>query len=255
MDQNLMVILEKSNINQNIFIQTQLKVYNNYKEYPLYPILAKKRLNFSKIICSNQKSKRSKIKKNSTKLKELILEEIKEESEIDTVDDGEKSWDLNINLNSIWAENSDKQTNADERQSELSTQEYQSNLFAELKNETSLWSKPVDQVLQDYQLLTADQKQQLPCDEVWGLYLRDVSLKVSQKFYRTVLKFMILFREWCNEYCWLKVAESLKLLQNQRININVPIEISSTTTKTDLLQQQMVIMAEMEDINAHWGLL
>ena len=81
----------KSNINQNIFIQTQFKVYNNYKEYPLYPILAKKRLNFSKIICSNQKSKRSKIKKNSTKLKELILEEIKEESEIDTVDDGEKS--------------------------------------------------------------------------------------------------------------------------------------------------------------------
>ena len=45
-------------------------------------------------------------------------------------------------------------------------------------------------------------------DEIFALYLYKVSLKVQDQFYRTVLAFVIFFRECLNEIGWKKRKES-----------------------------------------------
>jgi hypothetical protein len=49
-----------------------------------------------------------------------------------------------------------------------------------------------------------EDKDNLTCDEIFTLYLRYVSKHVNEHFYRTILKFVILYRECLNEYGWLK---------------------------------------------------
>ena len=45
-------------------------------------------------------------------------------------------------------------------------------------------------------------------DETFALYLYTVSQKVNDTFYRTVLAFVIFFRECLNEIGWKKRRES-----------------------------------------------
>jgi len=47
----------------------------------------------------------------------------------------------------------------------------------------------------------------LSCDEVFGIYLRDVSSKTNETFYRIILKLIMMYRECLNEYGWQKKAE------------------------------------------------
>lgn len=42
------------------------------------------------------------------------------------------------------------------------------------------------------------------CDEIFSLYLRDISKITNENYYRTCLKFVLLYRECLNEYGWLK---------------------------------------------------
>jgi len=42
----------------------------------------------------------------------------------------------------------------------------------------------------------------LSADEVLGLYLRDVASKTNEMFYRTMIKFILLYRDCLNEYGW-----------------------------------------------------
>ena len=52
--------------------------------------------------------------------------------------------------------------------------------------------------------MTEEDKDKLTCDEVFALYLRHVSKQVNESYYRTVLRFVLLYRECLNEYGWLK---------------------------------------------------
>lgn len=52
--------------------------------------------------------------------------------------------------------------------------------------------------------MTEEEKDKLTCDEVFALYLRHVSKQVNESYYRTVLRFVLLYRECLNEYGWLK---------------------------------------------------
>ena len=56
----------------------------------------------------------------------------------------------------------------------------------------------------DYKKLTDEQKYYLSCDEVFAYYLNLVAQKVNHNFYKTVLRFIISFREWLNKYGWKK---------------------------------------------------
>ena len=60
----------------------------------------------------------------------------------------------------------------------------------------------------DYLHLSDDDKMNMKVDEIFALYLYTVSQKVSDQFYRTVLAFVIFFRECLNEIGWKKRRES-----------------------------------------------
>jgi hypothetical protein len=60
----------------------------------------------------------------------------------------------------------------------------------------------------DYNNLSDDDKLNMKVDEIFALYLYNVSQKVSDQFYRTVLAFVIFFRECLNEIGWKKRRES-----------------------------------------------
>jgi len=44
----------------------------------------------------------------------------------------------------------------------------------------------------------------MSCDEIFSLYLRDLSKRVNENYYKTILRFVLLYRECLNEYGWLK---------------------------------------------------
>mmetsp|Transcript_12418 Transcript_12418/g.9027 ORF Transcript_12418/g.9027 Transcript_12418/m.9027 type:complete len:80 (+) Transcript_12418:1552-1791(+) len=52
--------------------------------------------------------------------------------------------------------------------------------------------------------LSEKEKDMFTCDEIFGLYLRDLSKVVNDSYYKTVLRFVLLYRECLNEYGWLK---------------------------------------------------
>jgi hypothetical protein len=49
-----------------------------------------------------------------------------------------------------------------------------------------------------------EEKDEMTCDEIFSLYLRDLCKIVNENYYRTCLRFVILYRECLNEYGWLK---------------------------------------------------
>lgn len=60
----------------------------------------------------------------------------------------------------------------------------------------------------NYLDLTEQEKLSMMVDEIFALYLYTVSQKVNDSFYRTVLAFVIFFRECLNEIGWKKRRES-----------------------------------------------
>jgi hypothetical protein len=63
---------------------------------------------------------------------------------------------------------------------------------------------------------TLEERDALTCDEVFCLYLRHVSKQVNESYYRTVLRFVLLYRECLNECGWLKRREQyLKAYQEE----------------------------------------
>jgi hypothetical protein len=60
-------------------------------------------------------------------------------------------------------------------------------------------------------------------DEIFSLYLYKISQKVNENFYRTVLLFIVLFRECLNEIGWQKKIESegLKLEEDPDLKAKV----------------------------------
>merc|ERR1712228_6331 len=60
----------------------------------------------------------------------------------------------------------------------------------------------------DYYNLTEEEKLKMLVDEIFAFYLYDVSKKVNDGFYKTVLAFVIFFRECLNEIGWRKRKEN-----------------------------------------------
>ena len=49
---------------------------------------------------------------------------------------------------------------------------------------------------------------QLNCDEIFAQYLRHLSTIVNEHFYRTMIRFILLYRDCFNQFGWLKKAEA-----------------------------------------------
>ena len=50
--------------------------------------------------------------------------------------------------------------------------------------------------------MSEHERDQLTCDDAFVLYLGDVSKYVNATYYKTVLRFIILYRECLNELGW-----------------------------------------------------
>jgi hypothetical protein len=61
-----------------------------------------------------------------------------------------------------------------------------------------------DQRFRNFILMNEEQKDAMTCDEVFSMYLREVSKRVNESYYKTCLRFILLYRECLNEYGWLK---------------------------------------------------
>ena len=48
----------------------------------------------------------------------------------------------------------------------------------------------------------------MSCDEAMAVYLRDVSCKVNESFFKQVIMFVLLYRDCMNQYGWQKLAEA-----------------------------------------------
>lgn len=81
------------------------------------------------------------------------------------------------------------------KKKELEAEEKQKEREEELKK---------DDRMRKFFLLNEEEKDGLSCDEVFSLYLRDLCKRVNTEYYKTALRFVLLYRECLNEYGWLK---------------------------------------------------
>ena len=57
--------------------------------------------------------------------------------------------------------------------------------------------------------MTPSEKYELSCDEVFVLYLGNISKQVNAVYYRTVMKFVLLYRDCLNQMGWYKRREHM----------------------------------------------
>ena len=67
-----------------------------------------------------------------------------------------------------------------------------------------------DQRMIDFQAKSEEEKDQMTCDEVFCLWLREVSKQVNETYYRQCVRFILLYRECINECGWLKRRDTYK---------------------------------------------
>jgi len=264
------------------FKQFEFKVYNDYKQYPLYHILSKTRLlddnNESKddiksdikqeenvhMSSHHSNSNKNMSEENSEHEDNSEHEENSEHEDNSMKSEHESKHEMDLDKIVEKAE-ADNQDNKDNEQKMEGEDEDINNEDSEEESEIRYGKKRYDPVLEDYEKLTFDQRQKLSVDEVCGIYLREVSQKVNTKFYKTLLKFVILFRECCNEYGWQKVIEVEKLLADEKIKLggnakggdkgsgqsrssflnDLSFASIPTASKNTLQQQQMIIISDI----------
>lgn len=61
-----------------------------------------------------------------------------------------------------------------------------------------------DDRMRKFFMMSEEEKDEMKCDEILTLYLRDLSKRVNENYYKTILRFVLLYRECLNEYGWLK---------------------------------------------------
>jgi hypothetical protein len=78
-------------------------------------------------------------------------------------------------------------------------------------NDSDDESKPdaKDDAFEEYDTLSVEQKYMMSWDEAFALYLRHVSQRVNQGFYKMVVRFIVAFREWLEINGWTKKEEEL----------------------------------------------
>jgi len=76
----------------------------------------------------------------------------------------------------------------------------------------------------NYDCLTDRDRQDMLVDEIFALYLYRMSNRINQNYYRTVLAYVIFFRECLNEYGWGKKIESEGIKLESNIELKQDIE-------------------------------
>ena len=70
----------------------------------------------------------------------------------------------------------------------------------------------------DREVIEESDKMNMTADEVFAFYLYKTSRKINDQFYKTILAFVIFFREFLNEIGWKKLMESEEALLEEQID-------------------------------------
>lgn len=62
--------------------------------------------------------------------------------------------------------------------------------------------------------LPEEERNKISCDEVFAIYLYEISKKVNPEYYKSMLRFIIAYRECLNRFGWEKKAENDEVLNN-----------------------------------------
>jgi len=81
------------------------------------------------------------------------------------------------------------------KRKEIEDEEREREKLEDLKKDDRMWN---------FVQMSEEEKDLHTCDEIFGLYLRDLSKLVNENYYKTALRFVLLYRECLNEYGWLK---------------------------------------------------
>lgn len=63
-------------------------------------------------------------------------------------------------------------------------------------------------ISRDLMQMSEEWRVMMSCDEAMAVYLRDVSCKVNESFFKQVIMFVLLYRDCMNQYGWQKLAEA-----------------------------------------------
>jgi hypothetical protein len=64
--------------------------------------------------------------------------------------------------------------------------------------------------MSEFYEMNDDKKENMKCDELFCLYLRHMSKQVNSSFYRTVLRFVLLYRACMNECAFFRRRDHYK---------------------------------------------
>jgi len=100
----------------------------------------------------------------------------------------------------------------------------------ETEGQDSLFVNPDSTIYltRDINNLPEEERSKLSSDEVFAIYLNEISKKINPEYYKTMLKFIIAYRECLNKYGWEKKAENDEVLNNSGANE----EVENTTMIT-----------------------
>jgi hypothetical protein len=62
--------------------------------------------------------------------------------------------------------------------------------------------------------LPEEERNKISCDEVFAIYLYEISKKVNPEYYKSMLRFIVAYRECLNRFGWEKKAENDEVLNN-----------------------------------------
>lgn len=109
---------------------------------------------------------------------------------------------------------------------EMKDSENQDSLFVDPESTTYLF--------RDISNLPEEERSKLSADEVFSIYLYEISKKVNSDYYKTMLTFIIAYRECLNKYGWEKKAENDEVLNQNGVSEDIE-NTTMITPATDVI--------------------
>jgi hypothetical protein len=101
--------------------------------------------------------------------------------------------------------------------------------------------------------MSLEERDALSCDEVFCLYLRHASKQVNESYYRTILRFVLLYRECLNECGWFKRREHFQkafqeeLEEGQEDSTMLPPEVDDFDELLSRLKREEMSEEELRE--------
>ena len=98
--------------------------------------------------------------------------------------------------------------------------------------------------------LSEEQKDDHTCDEIFSLYLQDVSKRVNDHYYRVCLRFILLFRDCLNEFGWFKRRDHFQkaeMLDQDEILKKLRFDEEAAEPKEESKEESKEEMKEQDD--------